>query len=130
MELPILLGGLIPGDFTTDFIAPIGMIKGSGKILKVTEGFTIKVQASEISKFIGKNRITMPEGTLDLMGRSHGGIETPHFKPLLIQTNKGKFHTKTLPKLTRSATKEDLNNAVKFINKVLKADFLLTKSKF
>jgi len=59
-----------------------------------------------------------------------GGVETPHFKPLLIQTNKGKFHTKTLPKLTRSATKEDLNNAVKFINKVLKADFLLTKSKF
>ena len=79
MELPILLGGLIPGDFTTDFIAPIGMIKGSGKILKVTEGFTIKVQASEISKFIGKNRITMPEGTLDLMGRSHGGSRNSTF---------------------------------------------------
>ncbi len=130
LDSPNLLLGLIPGDFTTDFVFPLGLAKNSGNVLKLTEGLTLKEQAIEIRDFIGKNRVTMPEGTLDLFGKSHAGIETPHFKPLIIQEHKGSFFTKTLPKLTRSATKEDLNNAVNFINKVMKADIELMKTKF
>lgn len=130
IESPRLLGGLIPGDFTTDFVMPLGMVRGSGNLLKLTEGLSLKDQANEIKSFIGKNRVTMPEGTLDLVGRSHGGVETPHFKPLIFQSHKGEFFPKTFQKLTRNATKEDLNKAVNFINKVLKVDAELIKSNF
>lgn len=67
IESPRLIGGLIPGDFTTDFIFPLGMARNTGKILKLTEGLTIKKQAEEIAKVIGKNSINLGDETLDLI---------------------------------------------------------------
>ena len=67
IESPKLLGGLIPSDFTTDFIFPLGMARSSGKMLKLTEGLSIEKQAEEIAKAIGKNSINLGDETLDLI---------------------------------------------------------------
>jgi len=126
-KAPIIALGLIPSSPMTDFIMPIGMVEQTPKLLKLSQG--LKDKASEIANFIGKSRVTMPEGTLDLIGKSHGLIETPHFKPLIFQTSEGKFFPKTLSKLTREATHDDLKNAVDFINKVITIEFM-NKTKF
>ena len=87
--------------------------------LENMQGLSLKDQGKVVSNFIGKNRVTMPQGTLDLKGAKHGLIDTPHFKPLIFHTYKGNFFPKTQAKLTRNATQEDLNNAVSFINKLV-----------
>ena len=84
----------------------------------------VKVQAGQISKEIGKNSVTLPNGVrVDLTGRGHTDkktgqiIETPHTHDTEEHTNpKGETHIKT-KKVPRPTTQEDLDRVKKVIQK-------------
>jgi len=77
---------------------------------------SVSEQADKISKKIGKNSVTLPDGTrVDLKGRGHRNeqgekIETPHTHDVEINTNPktGKTFIKTR-KVPRPTTQEDLD---------------------
>jgi len=131
IESPRLLGGLIPGDFTTDFIFPLGIVKGSGKMLKLTEGLSIEKRAEEIAKALGKNSINLGGETMDLidMGSKLGynkghfnklnGVKTnvPHVqKNLYYYNRKTKTFDYKRSKTALPATFEHLERALDIIN--------------
>jgi RHS repeat-associated protein len=77
----------------------------------------VKEQAGEISKEIGKNSVTLPDGSrVDLKGKGHTNkatgekVETPHTHEVEQNTNSstGKTYTKT-KKVPRPTTQEDLD---------------------
>jgi len=133
IESPRLVSGLIPGDFTTDFIMPLGMVKGSGNILKLIEGLSIEKQAEEIAKAIGKNRINLGGETLDLidMGTKIGytkghfnkvtglKVKVPHVqKNLYFYNKKLKVFDYNTSKEAIPATFEHLERAIDIIKNI------------
>lgn len=85
----------------------------------------VKEQSKEISKEIGKNSITLPDGTrVDLKGRGHTDkktgekVETPHTHEAKLHTNPKTGETFTKTKNTpRPTTQEDLDKIKEFIKK-------------
>jgi YD repeat-containing protein len=114
---------LIPSDISSDFIAPIGLVRETQKLLKLTKGASLEKAGEEIAEFIGRSRIEIGYGVLDIKGAPHYSkllgekIPTPHLKPNIFQYSKTKgFVSKSVSKATRRATMEDLQRAVKIIN--------------
>jgi len=133
IESPRLVGGMIPGDFTTDFMLPLGMVKQSTNLLKLGKGLTIKKQAEQISKFINKNSINLGDETLDLidtgskLGYTKGHfnkstgkrVKVPHVQKNIYYFNK---RTKTFgmkrSKEAIPATNEHIQRGLDIINNI------------
>ena len=81
-----------------------------------SQNLIVKEQAKKISKEIGKNSVSLPDGTrVNLSGKGHrdksgNKIETPHThdSEQNIDPKTGKTYTKT-KKIPRPATQEDIN---------------------
>jgi len=135
IESPSLIGGLIPGDFTTDFINPVGLARGSVKMLRLTKEISIEKQAIEIAKHINKNSINLGGETLDLidsgskLGYSKGHynklngeyVGVPHVQKNLFSYNreKGIFQQRKST-LAIPATNEHIQRALDIINNITK----------
>ena len=84
---------------------------------------TVKEQADKISKEIGKNSVTLPDGTrVDLKGRGHRAkegqkIETPHTHEAEQHTNPETGEEYTKPKkIPRPATQNDIDKVNNTLN--------------
>ena len=103
----------------TDFV---GSLFSSGEATADENTPSTGEQAGEISNEIGKNSVTLPDGTrVDLKGRGHRAesgkkIETPHTHEVETNTNPktGETFTKT-KKIPRPTTQEDLDEVKEII---------------
>jgi len=119
--------------FVPIVIKTISIVKqGAKSLMTIQKSIWLEKQAIQISKEIGRSRIDIGYGSLDLKVPSHviklgGGktleIPTPHVKPFMFNYSPptavnplGVFHMKSVRDLTRSATQEDLIRAINIIN--------------
>ena len=82
-------------------------------------GAALKKEAEELAEHIGSNSVsrTVEGGVerIDLVGRPHGGVETPHVHTYKLHTDPttGASRLSRTSRIPRAATKEDLQNARK-----------------
>ena len=123
--VPELRFGLaIENNLTRESVVTTTSLMKSG--LSLSENITEKEAGEQIANYIGKNRISLGYGELDLTGNAHviklgGGntmeIPTPHLKPIYFQYSSGKgFIPKAVRNATRKASMDDLLRAVDIIN--------------